>query len=287
MPAAEVVGEPPADGVELDAAADAAAVPEVLRLLEGQHLRLQELQLQRHQQAVLGAARAQPDEALAGDEHLAGDHALQAVEVGQPVGVGLVGPGEPEPLDAVAHLGVLDQRRGLDAVADQVGGEGLAGVAGVAVGDHELAGAGQQPRAAGGDQRVDVLQRRLPAAQPPLRHGAFEPGAHAGGRRRRVAGGSASRMPMASESFGGGHADLPHDRPALGGGDLAVERLDGPVDLGDAAVVDGAAVVADPRHAAGARGRQRLAAGLSSAIDAMVDRPIEVSVHAQRTADRR
>ena len=43
---------------------------------------------------------------------------------------------------------------------------------------------------------------------------------------------------MASESLGRGHADLPDDRPALGGGDLAVERLDGPVDLGEAAVLD-------------------------------------------------
>ena len=108
MPAAEVVGEPPADRVELDAAADAPAVAEVLDLLEGQHLRLQELQLQRHQQSVLGAAGPEPDEALAGDEHLAGDHALQAVEVGQPVGVGLVGPGEPEPLHPVADRRAAD-----------------------------------------------------------------------------------------------------------------------------------------------------------------------------------
>ena len=92
MPAAEVVGEPTADRVELDAAADAAAAAKVFGLLEGQHLGLQELQLQRHQQSVLGAAGAQPHEALAGDEHLAGDHALQAVEVGQPVGVRLVDP---------------------------------------------------------------------------------------------------------------------------------------------------------------------------------------------------
>jgi hypothetical protein len=124
MAAAEVVGEPPADRIELDAAADAPAVPELLGLLEGQHLGLQELQLQRHREAVLGAPGAQPHEALARDEHLAGDHGLQAVEVGQPVGIGLVGPGEPEPLDAVARLGVLDQRGGLDAVADEVGGEG-------------------------------------------------------------------------------------------------------------------------------------------------------------------
>ena len=37
MPAAEVVGEPAADRIELDAAADAAAVAEVLHLLERQH----------------------------------------------------------------------------------------------------------------------------------------------------------------------------------------------------------------------------------------------------------
>ena len=195
MTAAEVVGEPPADRVELDTAADAPAAPEVLHLLERQHLGLQELQLQRHQQPVLGAAGAQPDEALAGDEHLARDHALQAVEVGQPVGVGLVGPGEPEPLHPVADLGVLDQRRGLDAVADQVGGEGLAGIAGVAVGDDELAGARQQPRTAGGNQRVDVLQRRLPAAQAALRHRAFEPGAHGFRPCRGAAGEGRRRCP--------------------------------------------------------------------------------------------
>jgi hypothetical protein len=103
MAAAEVVGHAPADRVELDPAADAVAVRRRLGLLEGQHLGLQQLQLQRHQQPVLGPARAQPHEALAGDEHLARDHGLQAVEVGQPVGIGLVGPGEPEPLDPVAH----------------------------------------------------------------------------------------------------------------------------------------------------------------------------------------
>ena len=54
MAAAEVVGDAPADRVELDAAADAVAVRGRLGLLEGQHLRLQELQLQRHGQPVLG-----------------------------------------------------------------------------------------------------------------------------------------------------------------------------------------------------------------------------------------
>ena len=55
---------------------------------------LEKLQLQRHQQSVLRPARAQSDEAFARDEHLARDHGLQAVEVGQPVRIGLVGPGE-------------------------------------------------------------------------------------------------------------------------------------------------------------------------------------------------
>ena len=60
MAAAEVIGHAPADGVELDPAADAVAVGRRLGLLEGQHLGLQELQLQRHEQPVLGPARPQP-----------------------------------------------------------------------------------------------------------------------------------------------------------------------------------------------------------------------------------
>ena len=58
---------------------------------------------------------------------------------------------------------VLEQRRGLDAVSDEVRRKGLAGIRRIAVGDHQLARARQQLRPAGGDQRVDVLQRRVPA----------------------------------------------------------------------------------------------------------------------------
>jgi hypothetical protein len=83
---------------------------------------------------------------------------LQPVEIRQPVGIGLVGPGQPEFLDTVAELRVLDQRRGLDPVAHQVGGIGLAGIGRVAVGDHQLPRPGQQPRPARGDQRVDVRE---------------------------------------------------------------------------------------------------------------------------------
>ena len=146
--AAEVVGDPPPDGVELDPAANAPAALQRLSHLERQHLRLQELQLQRDGEPVLEPPRPDPDEALSGDEHLAGDHRLQAVEVGQPIRVRLVGPREPQPLDLVAKRRIADQRRRLDAVADEVRGECLARVGRVAVRDDQLAGSREQPRAA-------------------------------------------------------------------------------------------------------------------------------------------
>jgi hypothetical protein len=176
--AAEVIGHAPPDRIELDPAADAVAIGRGLGLLEGQHLGLEKLQLQRHQQAVLRATGSQPDETLASDEHLARDHGLQTVEVGQPIRIGLVGPGEPEPLDPVTEIRIPDQRGGLDAVADEVRREGFAGVGGIAVRHHQFAGPREQPRAARGDQRVDVLERRVPPPEPSLRHGAFETGAH-------------------------------------------------------------------------------------------------------------
>ena len=168
MAATEVIGDAPPDQVELDAAADAVAVGRCLGLLERQHLGLQQLQLQRHQQPVLRPPRPQPHETLARDEHLARHHGLQAVEIGEPVRVRLVGPGQPEPLDAIAQARVLDQRRRLDAVAHQVGRKGLAGIRRITVGHDQFPRAGQQARTAGGDQRVDVLQRRVPAPQPAL-----------------------------------------------------------------------------------------------------------------------
>jgi hypothetical protein len=68
----------------------------VLVAVERQHLRRQHLQLQRHGEPVLRPARPEAEEHLAGNEHLARGAALQAVEVGEPLGVGLVGPVEPE-----------------------------------------------------------------------------------------------------------------------------------------------------------------------------------------------
>ena len=81
----------------------------VSHLRERQVLRGEHLQLQRHGEPVVRPARAEPEEALAGLEHGARGHGLEAVEVGQAIGVGLVGPGEPEALDPVLERAVLDQ----------------------------------------------------------------------------------------------------------------------------------------------------------------------------------
>ena len=150
--AAEVIRHPPPDPVELDPAADAIAVGGCLGLLEGQHLGLQQLHLQRYQQTILGAAGPQTHKTLARHKHLARDHGLQTVKVGQPVRIGLVRPGKPEPLHAIPQGRVLDQRGRLDPVAHKVRRKGLAGIGGVAIGDHHFAGARQQTRAARGHQ---------------------------------------------------------------------------------------------------------------------------------------
>lgn len=113
MAAADMIRHASPDPVELDPAADAVAGGQRFRLLERQHLGLQEVQLQRDQQSVLRAPRAHPDEAFARHEHLARDHGLQAVDVGQPVRIGLVGPGEPESLDTVPLVRLPDQCEGL------------------------------------------------------------------------------------------------------------------------------------------------------------------------------
>ena len=76
------------------------------RCSDGEHL-----QLQRHRQPILRPTRPEPQEALAGLEHGARGHRLEAVEVGQAIGIGLVGPGEPEALDPILERRVLDQAR--------------------------------------------------------------------------------------------------------------------------------------------------------------------------------
>ncbi len=99
MPAQEMVGDAPPDRVELDPLPDDIAARRHLVAIERQHLRGQHLQLQRHRQAILRPPRSEPKEHLARDEHFARGAALQAVEVGETLGVRFIGPVEPELLD--------------------------------------------------------------------------------------------------------------------------------------------------------------------------------------------
>ena len=104
--AQEVIGDAPPDPVELDALTDRIAIGRGAALFQRQHFRGQHLQLQRHAQPVARAPRPDPEEHLARDEDLARRAALQPVEIGQPLGIGLVGPGKPEPLQLFLAGGI-------------------------------------------------------------------------------------------------------------------------------------------------------------------------------------
>jgi hypothetical protein len=129
--AMEVVGHPPAEPVELDPEDDFVAVRQRLAFPERQVLRGQYLQLHRDREPVVRPARPEPEEALARLEHGPCRHGLEAVEVSQAIGIGLIGPGEPETLDPVLERAVLDQTRWLDPAADGVGGEARRRIGGI------------------------------------------------------------------------------------------------------------------------------------------------------------
>jgi hypothetical protein len=174
MSAMEVVGDPSTDPIELDAEDDLVAVRQGLALAEWEMLGGQHLQLQRHREAIVRPARPEAEEALTGLEHRPRGHGLEAIEVGQAIGIGLVGPGEPEALDMVLERAVLDQRGRLDAAADSVGGEARRGVGGIRVGPHQLAGPCPLQVATLKHQAVDALTAGSPGDQAPLHLGAVE-----------------------------------------------------------------------------------------------------------------
>jgi hypothetical protein len=126
-------------------------------MLGGQHL-----QLQGHHEPVFRATWPEAEEAFPGLEHGARRHRLETVEVSEAIGIGLVGPGEPEALNLVLEHAVLNQRRRLDAAANGVRREARRRIRGVGVGAYQLAGAGALQLAALKDQAVDAL-----AAGPP------------------------------------------------------------------------------------------------------------------------
>ena len=174
VPAQEVVGDAPADRIELDPLPDHVAAGHGLVPVERQHLRRQHLQLQRDREPILRPARPEPEEHLAGDEHLARGAALQAVEVREAFGVGLVGPVEPELLHLRLEAGVRNQRRRLDAGADHIAGPALDRVGRIAVVAHEPAGAGGDVGAGRRDQRVEMRPARLEPFEPAVRKPCLE-----------------------------------------------------------------------------------------------------------------
>ena len=99
MPPVEVIRHASPDLVELDPLADDIAGGRHLIAVERQHLGGEHLQLQGNHQPVLGPPWPEPEEHFPGDEHLAGRPPLQPVEIGEALGIGLIGPVEPQLLD--------------------------------------------------------------------------------------------------------------------------------------------------------------------------------------------
>ena len=100
--------------------------------------------------------------------------ALQTIEVGEPFGVGLVGPVEPELLHLRLQPGLRDQRRRLDAGTDHVTGPALDGVCGIAVVAHEPASTGGDVGTGRRDQRVEMRPARLETPEPAIRKPRLE-----------------------------------------------------------------------------------------------------------------
>ena len=221
---------------------------------------LEHLQLQRHRQAILDPAFAQPHQHLAALDEAADDQRLQAGEVGEPVGVGAAGELRPEP---VRLRGQLRRRRprprqqpGADHVADQRGHR----LGGVGVVADEVARAVAEP----GDRRGDLGVGAGAGGDPPL--GATTElralvGASENRHRLPLAGTPQprARRHRADRTVEPVHGVYPllkaaklrrgFGRPAA----LAIAGLDGAdagEEVGGRAVLDALAVVAHPQHAA-------------------------------------
>jgi hypothetical protein len=171
----EVVGDASADPVELDTEDDLVAVRQRLALGKRQVLGGQHLQLERDRKPIIRPARPEPEEALAGLEHRTRGHGLEAVEVGQAIGIGRVGPREPQTLDLVLERDVRDKGRRLDAGTDSMGRKARGGIGSIGIRAHQLPGARPLQLAAVQDQAVDALAAGAPGDQAPLHLGAVEP----------------------------------------------------------------------------------------------------------------
>ena len=139
MGAGQVVGGAPAQPVELDAGAHQVAARQCRVEGERYVLGLQELDLKRHRETVLGPAHPQAHETFAALQHGPAGERLEAVEVGDAVGVGFLAPIPPQRMHGFAECRIGGDRLRLDAGADTVGDEGVDGTAGPGVAAHQIA----------------------------------------------------------------------------------------------------------------------------------------------------
>jgi len=173
--AQEVIGDAAADTVELDALPDQPAAGQGAVHVERQHLGRQHLQLQWHGEAVFRPARSDAEEHLAREEHFARRPALQPVEIRQPLGVSIIGPGEPQRLKGFLGRCIRDGAGWLDAITHDIAGEGFHGIGRIAIVAHQPARPGGDRVARGGDQCVHMGAAGPKSAQTPVGLGRVEP----------------------------------------------------------------------------------------------------------------
>src|SRR5690606_29412559 len=129
----EPVAPATADRVDLDSRAHALAVRRYAVVVVRAELRLDQLHLKRNAEPVLFPPDPKANENLSRLHPLAHGQRLQAVPIEQPVGIGLVGPSEPEPVNLLAQRIVLHLRLRLDAGPDDVGDQPIDCALGVPV----------------------------------------------------------------------------------------------------------------------------------------------------------
>ncbi|MNY31615.1 hypothetical protein D3C86_1657840 [compost metagenome] len=140
MRAIHPVRHPATVRAELNAGANDVAVTGHFGLVVWHKLRRQHLELQRHHQPLIEAARAQADKTFAGRFHRPRDQRLLSVKVGETIGVGFFGPVGPKLLQQMPKLVILGFRPRRDAGADQVADPFVDDVEGVRVVAHRRPG---------------------------------------------------------------------------------------------------------------------------------------------------
>ena len=163
----EPVGPPTAKRVELDSLHDEAAIRQIAGPGGIQVIRFQQLQLQRHRQAVLDPPVADTHQALAALDHGADHQRLQAGEVGQTIGVAGRGEPGPEPVRGLVDRRIPGPCPRQDAGADQVADHRVARLRRIGVVAHQVARAVAQPADRGADLGVGAGAGDHPAFRPP------------------------------------------------------------------------------------------------------------------------